>query len=269
MVAATLRELLAEGRVVRLDGGLSTALEELGADLSDPLWTARALRDSPELVLAAHRAFVDAGAEIVIAASYQAPDELLARSVEVARGAGVLVAASVGPYGAVLGGGQEYTGDYEIPGGWHERRLRELLGADCIAIETQPRVDEAVGIVRALEELDGPDAWVTFTCRDGRSTHHGERIEDAVTAVASPKVVAVGVNCTAPEYVDELLRRARAVTDLPLVAYPNAGRMYDAATKTWSGETSSCSFEGATVVGGCCGWGPSEIRALGPANGGR
>jgi homocysteine S-methyltransferase len=258
----TLRERLAEGRTVRLDGGLSTALEELGADIGDELWTGRVLRDEPELVLAAHRAFVEAGAEIVIAASYQAPDELLQRSVEVARQAGVLVAASVAPYGAVLAGGQEYTGDYEVPDGWHERRLRALLDADCIAIETQPRVDEAVTIVRALEALDGPDAWVSFTCRDGASTGHGEPIEDAVRAVASPRVVAVGVNCTAPEFVDELLERIAAVTDLPLVAYPNAGRAYDAVTKTWSGETSACTFAGATLVGGCCGWGPAAIRAL-------
>jgi homocysteine S-methyltransferase len=94
-------------------------------------------------------------------------------------------------------------------------------------------------------------------------TGHGERIEDAVRAVESPRVVAVGVNCTAPEFVDELLGRIAAVTDLPLVAYPNAGRSYDAFTKTWSGDTSACTFAGARLVGGCCGWGPAAIRALG------
>ena len=105
---------------------------------------------------------------------------------------------------------------------------------------------------------------MTFTCRDGRLTGHGEPIEDAVRAVASSeKVVAVGVNCTAPEFVDELLGRIAAVSDLPLVAYPNAGRSYDAVTKTWSGEMSSCTFAGATLVGGCCGWGPAAI-AVGP-----
>lgn len=267
----TLRELLAEGRVVRLDGGLSTALEELGADVSGRMWTARVLAADPALVAAAHRSFVDAGAEIVISASYQAPDSLLAESVQVARRAGVLVAASVGPYGAMLAGGQEYTGDYEVPEGWHERRLGLLLAAapDCIAIETQPRVDEAASIVRALERLEGPDAWVTFTCRDGRSTAHGEPIEDAVRAVASPRVVAVGVNCTAPAYVDELLSRIRSVSDLPLVAYPNAGGAWDAASKTWSGAVATPRFEGAAVVGGCCGWGPDAIRALGAADRGR
>jgi homocysteine S-methyltransferase len=265
----SLRQLLSEGRPVLIDGGLSTALEELGADLSDPLWTARVLRDSPELVLAAHKAFVAAGAEIVISASYQAPDELLAGSVRVARAAGVLVAASVAPYGASLAGGEEYTGLYEVPKGFHERRLRLLLEAepDCIAVETQPRLDEALSIVRLLEKLDAPDAWVTFTCRDGRVTAHGEPIEEAVTAVASsPKVVAVGVNCTAPEFIDELLSRARSVTEKPLIAYPNAGRVYDAASKTWSGGGQTWRVTGAQIFGGCCGVGPSAIRALGQAN---
>jgi homocysteine S-methyltransferase len=256
-----LRQLLAEGRRVQLDGGLSTALEELGADLDDPLWTARVLRDQPDLVLAAHRAFVAAGAEIVISASYQAPDELLAESVRIARRAGVLVAGSVAPYGASLAGGQEYTGDYEVPAGWHERRMRLLLDGkpDFLAIETQPRADEAAAIAALVE---GTDCWVTFTCADGERTGHGERIEDAVEAVASyDAVVAVGVNCTAPEHVDELLTRIRTVTDLPLVAYPNAGRTYDAATKAWSGGASSWSGTGAQVVGGCCGVGPAALTS--------
>ena len=254
-----LREVLADGRRVQLDGGLSTALEELGANLDDPLWTARILRDDPGLLLAAHRAFVDAGAEIVISASYQAPDELLAESVRIARQAGVLVAASVAPYGASLAGGQEYTGDYEIPDGWHERRVRALIDAqpDFLAIETQPRADEAAHIVSLVEDLD---CWVTFTCRDGERTHHGERIEDAVAAVLEPQVAAVGVNCTAPEHVDELLNRIRTVTDLPLVAYPNAGRAYDATTKTWHGAESTWSGD-AAIAGGCCGIGPAALRA--------
>ncbi|WP_053226538.1 homocysteine S-methyltransferase [Solirubrobacter soli] len=253
-----LHDLLASGRRIQLDGGLSTALEELGADLDDPLWTARILRDQPELVLAAHRAFVDAGAEVVISASYQAPLELLAESVRIARASGALVAASVAPYGASLAGGQEYTGDFDVPAGWHERRVAALIeaGPDFLAIETQPRADEAAHIASLVHDLD---CWVTFTCRDGERTGHGERIEDAVGAVvAHDSVAAVGVNCTAPEFMDELLNRIRSVTDLPLVAYPNAGRAYDAATKTWSGAAQTWSGA-AALVGGCCGIGPAAL----------
>jgi homocysteine S-methyltransferase len=275
-----LRQLLAEGRRVQLDGGLSTALEELGADLDDPLWTAKILRDQPDLVLAAHRAFVAAGAEIVISASYQAPDELLAESVRIARRAGVLVAASVAPYGAALAGGQEYTGDYGSATvadveAFHERRLRALLaaGPDCVACETIPRADEAAGLARVLDRLGAPPAWISFTCRDGARTAHGEPIEEAVAAATqSPRVVAVGVNCTAPEHVAALLERMRAVTALPLVVYPNSGRVWDGEARRWhepgaaelpDAEVRAWVGAGARLVGGCCGVGPDAIRALG------
>ena len=165
-------------------------------------------------------------------------ERLLRRSVELARGVadGALVAASCGPYGAMLAGGQEYSGDYagasdRVVEDFHERRLHALLaaGPDCIACETIPRASEAAALARVLDRLAAPEAWISFSCRDGRATSHGEPIEEAVAAaVTSERVVAVGVNCTAPEHLDELLARARTATDRPLVAYPNSGRTWDA-----------------------------------------
>ena len=254
--------LLARGPVV-LDGGLATELEARGHDLGGPLWSARLLRDAPAAIRAVHTAYIAAGAQVIITASYQASEEgfarlgtgpaeagaLLRRSVALARAArdaegapGVLVAASLGPYGAMLAGGQEYSGDYGTIAlrdveRFHERRLRSLLaaGPDCVACETVPRADEAAALARVLDRLAAPDAWISFACRDGRRTGHGEPIEEAIAAaVTSPRVVAVGVNCTAPEHMEELLHRARAVTDLPLVAYPNDGRAWDAAARRWS-----------------------------------
>ena len=287
----TLRELLRDGPVV-LDGALATELEARGHDLSDALWSARLLRDAPEAIAAVHAAYVAAGARVLITASYQASFEglgdeapaLLRRSVELARRAaapGVLVAASVGPYGAVLAGGQEYTGDYgpvgpRALGSFHERRLRALLEArpDCLACETIPRADEAAVLARALDRVDAPEAWISFACRDGRTTNHGEPIEAAVAAAtASSRVVAVGVNCTAPEHVDELLERAAAVTDLPLVAYPNAGRAWDAEARRWSDgpppalPAARWAAAGARLIGGCCGLGPDAVRAVAAALG--
>src|SRR4051794_3714131 len=214
----TLRARLRDGPVV-LDGGLATELEAQGHDLSDPLWSARLLLEDPEAIVAAHTAYLRAGAEVVITASYQASFEgfgrlgldaraaaaLLRRSVELARRAcapfpGALVAASAGPYGAVLAGGQEYTGDYGALAtgaleAFHERRLRALLdaGPDCVACETIPRADEAAALARVLDRLEAPDAWISFACRDGRTTAHGEPIEAAVAAASgSDSVVAVG-----------------------------------------------------------------------------
>jgi homocysteine S-methyltransferase len=288
MAAVTgLPELLESKGPVVLDGGLATELEARGHDLSDARWSARLLEDDPEAIVEAHRAYLDAGARILITASYQATEPgLLRRSVALAREArrragrpDALVAASCGPYGAILAGGQEYTGNYgeatqaEVEA-FHERRLRVLAGAgaDCIACETIPRADEAAGLARVLDRLEAPPAWMSFACRDAATTAHGEPIEQAVAAATSgSRVVAVGVNCTAPEHVAELLGRMRAVTGLPLVAYPNSGRVWDGAARCWT-DPGAAHLQasavrawvraGARLVGGCCGLGPDAIRAL-------
>jgi homocysteine S-methyltransferase len=291
---------LLAGAPVVLDGALATELEARGFDLSDDLWSARLLAADPGAIEAVHASYLEAGARVLITASYQASVEgftalgwsaeeaaaLLRRSVELARSAreragapDALVAASVGPYGAVMAGGQEYTGAYgalsdaELEG-FHERRLRVLLAAepDCLACETIPRASEAAALARVLDRLDAPEAWISFSCRDGRMTSHGEPIEVAVAAaVASPRVVAVGVNCTAPEHVEELLRRAGTATGLPLVAYPNNGRVWDGAARCWT-EAGATALPpaavrawieaGARLVGGCCGLGPAAVRGI-------
>ena len=306
--SVTLAELLAAPGPVALDGGLATELEDQGHDLSDALWSARLLRDDPAAVEAAHLAFLRAGARVLETASYQASAEafvaaglradeaevLLARSVLLAcrarerflaerPGAPVpLVAASVGPYGALLAGGQEYTGAYgDVAAAdlerFHERRLGTLLAAapDAVACETIPRADEAAALARVLDRLDAPGAWIAFTCRDGRTTAGGDPIETAVAAATTGRaVVAVGVNCTAPEHVDELLERCAAVTDLPLVAYPNGGRVWDGPARRWSSlgadrlpvaAVRDWVAAGARLVGGCCGLGPVAIEGVAAA----
>lgn len=308
LLDSPLSRLLTSPAPLILDGGLATELEARGHDLSDRLWSARLLRDDPAAIEAAHLAFLRAGAVIVETASYQASiegfeamgleaeaaDRLLRVSVELARSArrtflaerseaqAPLVAASVGPYGAMLAGGQEYTGEYGVATAtdistFHERRLRTLIAAepDCIACETIPRADEASILAALLDELDGPSAWISFTCRDGATTAAGEPIEAAVAAAtASARVVAVGVNCTAPEHIGELLRRASGATDLPLVAYPNSGRVWDGVARRWmtlgterlpATLVADWIDEGARIVGGCCGLGPSAIADMAAA----
>jgi homocysteine S-methyltransferase len=304
----TLPELLARTHPIVLDGGLATELEAQGHDLTDGLWSARLLRDDPGAIEEAHAAYLRAGSQVSISASYQASveafaragmsahgaEEMLTRSVELARSArrrvaeeapevaGTLVAASVGPYGAILSEGQEYTGDYgELDAAeleaFHERRLRVLIAAepDCIACETIPRADEGGILAELLDRLAAPPAWISFTCRDGGTTSHGEPIEQAVEAAAAGEtVVAIGVNCTAPEHVPELLRRAATATDLPLVAYPNSGRVWDGNERGWLtlgsdrlalDAVAEWIDAGARIVGGCCGIGPAAIGELADA----
>lgn len=287
--------------VTVLDGGLSTALEDLGADLGSALWTARLLSDDPQLVVAAHRAYFAAGAQVAIAASYQASvpslvaagfdaDEaarLITSSVALARQARdeapaaeerrLLVAASVGPYGAVLADGSEYRGRYGLSASrlrdFHAPRLELLASSepDLFAVETIPDVDEARVLVELLDEVGIP-AWFTYSVREGR-TCAGQSLSEAYDALAgSAALLAAGVNCSHPDEVLGAVRAAVAATGLPAVAYPNKGGSWDSATRTWEGATglepasvSAWVEAGARYVGGCCGTGPSDIEALSAA----
>lgn len=291
---------------VPIDGGFATELEARGHDLSDALWSARLLRDDPAAVEAVALAYLRAGARVVITGSYQASreafaragvdahdaDVLIARSVTLAQAArrtferdhpeasSAAIAGSLGPYGAMLAGGQEYTGDYgDVSVGalvaFHAPRLAALLGAgpDLLAWETIPHHDEVRAIADLQREAGGPAAWVSFQCRDGGHIADGTPIEEAARIAAdAPGVVAVGVNCTAPEYVEELLGRlGQATPHLPLVVYPNDGRVWDAGARAWStpgyggfpAETVRTWVRaGASLIGGCCGVGPDGIRAV-------
>ena len=128
-------------------------------------------------------------------------------------------------------------------------------------------------LVRLLDDVDIP-AWLSFSCRDDRSTSAGEPIAAAIALGSHPGIVAVGVNCTAPRYMPALLEAARKATDRPLIAYPNGGDRWDRSTRSWVAAAGGA-FDpeavvgwrnlGATWLGGCCGTGPAEIRAVADA----
>jgi homocysteine S-methyltransferase len=270
-------------RPVVLDGGLATELERRGHDLSSALWSARLLRDDPAAIVSVHQAFVAAGAEVVTSASYQASfdalgdaaPELLRRSVSLARESGARwVAASVGPYGAMLADGSEYRGDYGLTvtqlRHWHRRRLDVLTstGADVLAVETVPCLAEVEALCLELTELGMP-AWLSITC-SGMSLRSGEPAAEAfAVAAACPVVLAVGVNCTAPADVGPLVRRAAEIGGRPVVAYPNSGEEWDARRRSWTGRLAFSGddargwvADGARLVGGCCRVRPEDIAAI-------
>lgn len=283
-----------------IDGGLSTVLEEMGERPTGLLWTATTLLDRPEVVTAAHRRYVEAGADVVITSSYQASEpgfvgaglspaharRVLASTTEVARASGAAaVACSVGPFGACLGDGSEYHGRYgaswvEVRA-FHRARLEVLVSTDpdLFAVETIPSRAEAEIVVEELRALSDAPAWVTFSCVDGVHTCSGDTLATAAAAVA-PAVQGVGVNCTPPVHVASLLTtladtRAGA---LPFVVYPNHGAAWDADHECWLGPTGGAELPGhlpewlaagARLVGGCCGVGPAGIAALAAARAGR
>ncbi|WP_163513414.1 homocysteine S-methyltransferase [Fodinicola acaciae] len=262
-------------RVVVLDGGLATELERRGNDLSSSLWSARLLRDDPAEIVAAHRTFFAAGAQVATTASYQAPLELLRHSVPLAREAadeaGGWVAASVGPYGAALADGSEYRGDYGLSvdalRAYHRPRLDQLVdaGPDVLAVETIPCLAEVEALVTELDAIGFP-AWLSLTC-DGTRTRAGEPVAEAFAMARDcAAVVAAGVNCTAPADVPALVELA-AASGKPVVAYPNSGEAW--VDRRWTGPAAFSTAEvdgwlaaGVRLVGGCCRVGPAEIAGI-------
>ena len=282
-------------QVTVLDGGLSTALEEAGADLSGSLWTARLLAEEPGRIRDAHRAFFAAGAQVATTSSYQGSVEgfaaagydeqraraLLTLSVRLAQEArdaedrpGLLVAASVGPYGAFLADGSEYRGDYGVSSArlrdFHGPRLELLAsaGPDLLAVETVPDVVEAEVLADLVDEVGVP-AWFSYSVR-GSTTCAGQPLPQAYDVLAGRRsVVAAGVNCSEQGDVLGAVRAARAATGLPAVAYPNRGGSWDATTRSWAyGDAIDLDLvdawveAGARYVGGCCGLGPADVATL-------
>ncbi|MFF7311474.1 homocysteine S-methyltransferase [Streptomyces sp. NPDC008137] len=291
----TLAEALAAGTVV-LDGGMSNQLESAGHDLSDELWSARLLAEQPEAITEAHLAYFRAGADVAITSSYQATfqgfekrgighdraAELMALSVELAREAArrarvprpLWVAASAGPYGAMLADGSEYRGRYGLTVDelerFHRPRLEVLAAArpDVLALETVPDADEATALLRAVRGLGVP-AWLTYSVAGGR-TRAGQPLEEAFALAAdADEVIAVGVNCCAPEDVDAAASAAARVTGKPVVVYPNSGETWDAEARAWTGRSRFTADQvtgwrqaGARLIGGCCRVGPEAISGI-------
>jgi homocysteine S-methyltransferase len=301
VVTSPFEPLLQERGTVVLDGGLGTELDRRGLDLRDPLWSARALVETPDAVRDVHAAYFAAGADVAISSSYQASFEALAakglsreeseglfrRSVELAREAADgfagprFVAASVGPYGAYLGNGAEYTGDYDLDEAglvaFHRPRLEALAAAapDVFAIETIPSIVEAAALVAALEAVPEVPAWMSFSCRDGSHLCDGSPFERAAAvASSSPSVVALGVNCTSPAHVTSLVALA-ARAGLPVVCYPNRGAFWDPVRKVWVDPPRQdprpllrpveWRDAGARLIGGCCGTTPDDLAAMAAA----
>ena len=283
--------------VVVIDGGLSTALEILGADVSGPLWTAQTIVDNPALLERAHRSFVEAGSQIIATASYQCGQsqfescgltpaqsrQALLDTTLIARravaGTNTLVAASIGPFGACLADGSEYTGRYDVEWSevedYHRHKLNILVdsGADLIAVETIPLADEARLIAEILQECGSPPAWFSFGFADSAVTYGGNTVSQAVASVVDyDNLVGVGINCTRPVYVEGLLlAMGQLAPATAFVVYPNHGRAWDAIGRCWigSGESIPSTAEltrwvqlGAKFIGGCCGVGPDQIAEL-------
>ncbi|MGB5323025.1 MAG: homocysteine S-methyltransferase, partial [Lutimonas sp.] len=281
-----------------LDGGLSNVLEGFGCDLNHRLWSARLLIDEPELILRAHLTYLEAGANLISSAGYQASlegfiktglspleaERLILRSVELAEEARdiylrnnntekkIYIAASMGPYGAILADGSEYRGHYAISEkalkDFHAKRI-ELLAtsnADFFGFETIPSMPEVKVLSELLSRFTKP-SWISFSCKDELHLNDGNKISEAAKLlVNNTSVFAIGVNCTSPKYISGIIEVLKqSVPEKKIIVYPNSGEVYHVQSKSWLGVSDPFSFEkmaqewrekGADIIGGCCRIGP-------------
>ena len=298
MALGILESRLKDGPLV-LDGGLATELGRRGVRLDHPLWSAHALVENPETIAQVTLDFAEAGADILATATYQATFpglekigigrdravDLFQDAVRLVRQVADrfdpprLVAASIGPYGAYLADGSEYSGRYglgvEDLKDFHRERLAVLddSAADLFAFETFPSAPEARAVSELMTEFPAREAWVSFSCRDEERLWDGTPIEEALRPLARhPQIPVVGVNCVDPRHAAGLIARIRAAAPgTAVIVYPNAGRGWDAETGAWRGEDTPEEFAerargwraaGAAILGGCCQAGPAHIRSL-------
>jgi len=302
-----INNILKNFSLIILDGALATELEHRGCNINDSLWSAKILAENPEIIEKVHYDYFASGADCAITSSYQATIDgfvekgfteseaisLIRKSVSIAKKARddfwkdplnrtnrpvPLVAGSVGPYGAYLADGSEYRGDYKITEeeliNFHRPRVKILVeeGVDILACETIPNLIEAKAIIKLLEEFPGVYCWISFSGKNDLEISDGTLISDCAKFLDScDQVAAIGINCTAPQYVQSLITEIKSNSNKPVVVYPNSGEEYNANSKTWHGDSSSEAYccnakgwfdKGANLIGGCCRTTPEDIKAI-------
>ena len=294
-------QLLKKQPYILLDGALATELERHGSNLDDPLWSARVLLEEPEQIHRVHADYFKIGADCAITASYQASVtgfgsrgikedeavELIKQTVYLAQqaraetgqaAAHALIAGSIGPYGAYLSDGSEYVGHYGVDDAqleaFHRPRIEALIeaGADVLAFETIPSLQEAKVLFRLLEEFPEQSAWLAFSLRDATHISEGTPLSECMEALGDhPQLAAVGANCFPASIATDFITALKQLTDVPIIVYPNSGEQYDPISKTWSDEAVCTAFEdiapewyaaGARLIGGCCRTTPEQIERI-------
>lgn len=299
--------ILEQQKIVIIDGALGTELERQGHDIKDALWSAKFLMQNPLAIAKVHEDYLRSGADCITSASYQASVEgfmqkgmseeaaygLIQSAITIAKNVRdtfwanpdnhnhrpkPLVAASIGPYGAFLADGSEFVGNYGVSEAvlmdFHRKRMACIVEAspDVLACETLPCLEEAKVLCKLLEAFPTMYAWVSFSAKDGEHISSGEHIAECARWLDTQKhVLAIGINCTAPHYIESLIEQIKAVSSKPIIVYPNGGASYDALSKTWSGSSQTSSYgqmalrwyeKGARLIGGCCQTTPQDIAQI-------
>ena len=297
-----IKTLLEQKKHIVIDGALASELQRRGCDLNDSLWSAKVLIEQPELIQQVHYDYFVAGADCAITASYQATPmgfapkgieleesiKLIKTSVKLAQQAkmqylndikqdkALFIAGSVGPYGAYLANGSEYTGDYQLSESefiaFHKDRVAALIdaGVDILACETMASFLEIKALAKLIQQFPMVNCWFSLTLKDQKHISDGTPLTEVIEYLNSiEQIVSVGINCIALEKVTPALKVLSKLTSKPLIVYPNSGEQYDPTTKQWhKNHDHNCTFAnqldvwinlGAKLIGGCCQTTPDDI----------
>lgn len=294
-----LKQKLGENNTLILDGGFGTTLESLGCDINSSLWSAEYLTADAQIIEHAHQLFIEAGADIILTNTYQAAfpsfrnagfnstkiDYLLQTAVNVTRKSkteGALIVGSLGPYGAYLADGSEYTGGYNVSDAeyfsYHKEKIESLIsyGITDFVFETIPKFDEIKAVTENVIpyfENNNLTFWLSCTVNNNGDLSDGTDFPTVCEYISKHQreCSVFGINCSTIEGVESALSKGMLTIPQYTAVYPNGGKTYDAATKTWTGTDESSLLikhaakwqnQGINIIGGCCGILPKDIKEL-------
>lgn len=322
----SLKQVLSE-KVLVQDGSMGIQLENLlplDHPLSvkgSPLWSTKLLLEEPSLITQVHKSYVDVGCEMLITSTYQASkltlekhanmslaevQDVWQKSVDCAKEAistssrtdKIYIAGSIGPYGAYLANGAEYSGDYD---GKSPTELAEYhtdlvkfyvdnADVDVIAFETIPNFDEVKGIFQLLKGLYsenyGKEFYLDFSCKNESTLVDGTPLSEVIDYIISQDIgyvkanfIGTGCNCVAYEIVTGIVNTVnqacekRNVEPFNLIVYPNLGFNNDMSDPSQYGFRSDTAgwrravkewlaVPNVRIIGGCCSTGPEEVAII-------
>ncbi|MFN8474382.1 MAG: homocysteine S-methyltransferase family protein [Anaerolineae bacterium] len=286
-MAKSFVERLTSGDILVADGATGTNLQAMGlpAGAMPEEW----VFDAPDNIIALHRAFLDAGSDIVLTCTFGATrlrmhssryadrvPEVNRRAVELAREAaasypGAYVAGSIGPTGMLMEPLGALTHEAAVANFAEQAEALTAGGVDFLLLETQTALEEALAAIEGIRQVSNLPLVVSFSYDRGTRTMMGVRPQQAVAAVVPLGVVAVGANCGKTlDTMEQIVAEMASATTLPLWVKPNAGLphidgdalMYDVTPDDMAEYTTRFLKAGARVVGGCCGSSPAHVAAI-------
>jgi 5-methyltetrahydrofolate--homocysteine methyltransferase len=281
-----LTEYLAQGKILVADGAAGTLLMAAGLPTGTPpdLWNA----ENPQAVYELHRAYVEAGSQIILTNTFGAnrlklqkagagerAGELNRAGVELARQAAAgraYVAGDIGPTGEMMKpfGPLEFAEAVEV----FAEQAAALVeaGVDALWVETMMDLEEAMAAVTAARQVSSLPVLCSLTFRKKGRTMMGVSARQAAEELWPLGLAAIGANCgEGLEVVDEALKgMSAALPGAPLIAKPNAGLpkivagqpVYDTGPEPFAGHIAGFIQAGARIVGACCGSSPAYIEAI-------